>query len=82
MKETSKVDGKEAVTEKELDICNVDVHHFFAETISKGKKSNHTVYNTALDTIINLYKTNGKLSVPLKHVIVWTDNAPMQYIYR
>ena len=33
-----KVKEKNCETESEIEIFNADVHHFFAETISKGKK--------------------------------------------
>ena len=34
-----KVKEKDSETENNMEIFNVDVHHFFAETLSKGKKT-------------------------------------------
>lgn len=55
---------------------DVDVHHFIADTKTKGKKADHATHNTALDKIIELYKDK----IPnLKRVIINTDNCPGQY---
>ena len=79
VKEKKKVNGIEVETEEELVIYDVDVLHFFAETMSKGKKNDHAMHNVALNAIITQYTDNGKMSAPLRHVIVWSDNAPTQY---
>ena len=69
------------VGEKSIRIFTVDVHHFFAETISKGKKADHVMHNIALDAIINHYKAvfETEMGTTLKFVRTWTDNAPGQY---
>mmetsp|Transcript_4214 Transcript_4214/g.5918 ORF Transcript_4214/g.5918 Transcript_4214/m.5918 type:complete len:611 (-) Transcript_4214:334-2166(-) len=38
------------------------------------------MHNTCLDEIIRIFRARlGELGVELKHVIIWTDNAPHQY---
>ena len=39
-------------TTKNIEIFEVDVHHFFAETISKGKKNDHHMHNASLDALV------------------------------
>ena len=68
------------INDEEIVICTVDVHHFFAETISKGKKNDHAMHNICLDAIIRRYQgIFAGRGDTLEHVIVWTDNAPTQY---
>jgi len=64
-----------------VQIFTVDVYHFFAETISKGKKNDHAMHNICLDKLVEIYKVifREELNVELKVIIVWTDNAPHQY---
>ena len=73
--------GEDIESDDTIEIFTVDVHHFFAETISKGKKNDHQMHNTCFDEIIRRYKHTfaETLGVPLEHVIIWTDNAPNQY---
>ena len=64
------MDGKKKV------LYDVDVMHFIASTLTKGKKADHATHNTALDKVINIYKEK----IPgLNLVIVHTDNCPGQY---
>jgi len=68
--------------EKEITVFTCDVHHFFAETISSGKKNDHQMHNVALDAIIQHYKelfAESDFADELRHVIYWSDNAPGQY---
>ena len=44
------------INNEEIVICTVDFHHFFAETISKGKQNDHAMHNTCLDAIIRRYQ--------------------------
>ena len=71
----------EIEVDEELLIFTVTVHHFFAETISKGKKSDHSMHNTCFDGILKMYKLviPNTVGVPLHRVKCWTDNAPSQY---
>jgi hypothetical protein len=75
--------GVEELDENEREtftIWTCEVHHFFAETISKGKKNDHVMHNTSLDAIIEHYKPIfDQLGTPLEVIIVWSDNAPYQY---
>ena len=65
----------------EVEVFSVGVHLFFAETISKGKKNDHAMHNVALDALIKHYQSvfPEETATPLRHIIVWTDNAPYQY---
>jgi len=75
-------DENGVITEEERDIqiWTVDVHHFFAETFSKGKKSDHAMHNRCLKAIIAHYKALLQShGITLRQVIIWTDNAPHQY---
>lgn len=76
-----KVKEKDSKTENNMEIFNVDVHHFFAETLSKGKKNDHAMHHVSLDALIKHYQTIFPMVTgeELKHVKVWTDNAPHQY---
>ena len=76
-----KVKEKDSETENNMEIFNVDVHHFFAETLSKGKKNDHAMHHVSLDALIKHYQTIFPMVTgeELKHVKVWTDNAPHQY---
>ena len=66
--------------QEDLTIWTCDVHHFFAETISKGKKNDHVMHNTSLDGLIREYvEVFERLGNTLEVVIVWSDNAPYQY---
>ena len=67
-----------------VQIFTVDVYHFFAETISKGKNKVHAMHNICLNKLVEMYKVifREKLNVELKFIIVWTDNAPHQYCCR
>jgi len=73
--------GEEVETEDSIEIFTVDVHHFFGETISKGKKNDHAMHNVGFDDLTNTYKQIfiDKMGVPLENIIIWTDNAPNQY---
>lgn len=81
--------GREDVTVTDKDngdketvvVFTVDVHHFLAETFSKGKKNDHAMHNACLDALIKHYKSvwEERFGVPLRVVIVRTDNAPHQY---
>ena len=68
--------GVKLTSEEEVRVFDVDVHHFFAETISPGKKNDYQMHNACLDEIVKVYKTKIKT---LKEVIYRTDNAPSQY---
>ena len=72
---------KEKDKEEEVEIFTCDVHHFFADTISAGKKSDHVMHNTCFDVVIPFYERHFKeeLGTKLEVVKVWTDNAPTQY---
>ena len=58
--------------------------HFFAETLSKGKKNDNQMHNVALDKIVTQYKRTFPCDTgsALTHIIVWTDNALTQYACR
>jgi hypothetical protein len=72
--------GEEMEFEEKVTISNVDVVHFFAETFEKGKKNDHVMHNACLDEIIRKYRAKlRERGDELKHVIIWTDNAPHQY---
>jgi hypothetical protein len=73
--------GHEVDIDEMLRIFTVDVEHFFAETLKKGKKSDHAMHNVCLNAIITKYKAifDKEMPTPLRHVIIWTDNAPTQY---
>ena len=64
-----------------MEVFNVDVPLFFAETLSKGKKNDHAMHHVSLDAIIKHYQEifPGVTADALKHIKVWTDNAPHQY---
>ena len=69
----------------EVTVFDVDVHHFFAETLSKGKKTDHAMHNVCLDHLIEMYRASFQQRFGtdvLRHVVVWTDNAPTQYSCR
>eukprot|EP00956_Cyclotella_meneghiniana_P016615 scaffold26325_cov20-Cyclotella_meneghiniana.AAC.1 len=74
-----KIGECETVFQHEL--FNVDVHHFFAETLEKGKKNDHAMHNTCLKAIIPHYQQilRDLHNVELNHVIICTDNCPNQY---
>ena len=38
--------------EEQVHIATVDVHHFFAATLKKGKKNDHAMHIVCLDAII------------------------------
>ena len=81
-KKSKKSDGEAMSNEMEtIEIFTIDVHHLFAETISKGKKNDHAMHNVSLDALITQHQRifPEAVGVPLAHVIVWTDNAPHQY---
>ena len=65
----------------DLEVFDVDVHHYFEETYSSGKKTDHAMHNVCLDNTISLYRKEfqKRYNRELKNVIVWTDNAPTQY---
>ena len=69
---TVKVKDKddEGEPSEEVQIHTVDVHHFFAETISKGKKTDHAMHNICIDAIITRYKSlfQDAFSVTLDHL--------------
>ena len=54
-----------------------DVHHwyFLGESFSKGKLNDHVFHNAALEEIVSYYKKK----LPLKEVVLWTDNCCNQY---
>jgi hypothetical protein len=57
-----------------------DVHHFFAETMSKSKKNDHAMHNTSLDALIKHYiPIFESMGTPLEVTIIWSDNAPYHY---
>ena len=63
-----------------LIIWSCDVHHFFAETMSKGKENDHAMHNTALDALIlNYTQMFEAVGTPLCAIVVWSDNALTQY---
>ena len=65
---------------EDVTIWSCDVHHFFAETISKGKKNDHQMHLTCLRALIKEYiQIFDELGHPLECIIIWTDNAPNQY---
>lgn len=73
-------DGNEI--DENVEVFDIDSHHFFAETLNKGKTNDHNMHNTCLEAIILHYKTvflKCNSNSPLHHVIVWSDNAPHQY---
>ena len=76
-----KENGEESVTTEQVTLFAVNVHHFFAETISKDKKTDHAMHNCDLDAIIKKYRTKfeEEMGCQLRTVILWTDNAPTQY---
>ena len=41
---------------EEIKIFTVNVHHFFAETMPKGKKNDHQIHQVVLDVVINEYE--------------------------
>ena len=64
----------------DIEIATVDVHHFFAATIERGKKNDHAMHIVCLEALIEKYKTIFRnKNMVLKQVLVWTDNAPNQY---
>ena len=65
---------------KDIEIFDVNVHHFFAKTISKGGGNDHAMHNLSLDTVIkhNEQIFKDRFCQELKHIIVWTDNPPHQ----
>lgn len=65
---------------EEIEIFTTDVHHFFAETMSKGKKNDHAMHNACFDALIRHYKgVFVEMGSELRLVIFYTDNAPHQY---
>jgi phage tail protein X len=62
-------------------LYDCDVWHFFAESMSKGKKNDHITHNACLDRIVSFYQekfiTDKKAA--LTGVGVWTDNCAGQY---
>ena len=40
---------------KNIETFEVDVHHFFTETVSKGKKNDHHMHNISLDALVKHY---------------------------
>ena len=76
--------GDVSENEESKEIFTCDVFHFFSETLSKSKKNDHQMHNVALDKIVTQYKRTfpGDTGSALKHIIVWTDNAPTQYACR
>jgi hypothetical protein len=81
LNETKELDGYVVNVDGEFMVCDVDVHHFFEETFTAGKKTDHAMHNACLDHMIKLYEKQfrERLGCELKNVIVWTDNAPTQY---
>ena len=80
-REIVQVNEQGCETPKNIETFEVDVHHFFAETISKGKKNDHHMHNISLDALVKHYQRifREKMNVELKHILLWTDNAPHQY---
>ena len=66
---------KEGSTEKVV-VFDVDVHHFFAETFTKGKKNDHAMHLTCLYRLVEHLRDKNP---DLDHITVWSDNAPNQY---
>ena len=76
----SKIEILEVNEWEDLTIWTCDVHHFFAETFSKGKKNDHQMHNVCLDALIKQYiAVFDELGTPLENITIWTDNAPNQY---
>ena len=68
--------GDEVETSEDIKIFETNVHHFFAETYSKGKKTDHPMHNICLDAIVKHYR---QIIPGLKRIILYSDNAPAQY---
>ena len=80
MTETRKENDVEIMINDNMMIFTVDVHHFFAETMSKGKLNDHQMHIVSLDALIKKYKgIFRERGVELKYVNMWTDNCPNQY---
>ena len=78
--ETRKENDVEIMINDNMMIFTVDVHHFFAETMSKGKLNDHQMHIVSLDALIKKYKgIFCERGVELKYVNMWTDNCPNQY---
>ena len=56
VKETKKLKGKSLLVRYNLEVFDVDVHHYFEETYPKGKKTVHAMHNICLDNTINFYR--------------------------
>jgi len=56
VEETKKVKGKSLLVRDNLEVFDVDVHHYFEETYPKGKKTVHAMHNICLDNTINFYR--------------------------
>ena len=67
--------------EEEIETFTVEYCHYFAKTLTKGKKNDHAMHNACLDDIIIDYKNIilDEFGIELTLVIVWSDNAPHQY---
>jgi len=78
VEETKKVMGETILVRDHVEVFDVDVHHYFEETYSKGKKTDHTMHNVCLDKTIDFYRDafQSRNNTELEQVIVWTDNAP------
>ena len=65
----------------EILVFDADVHPYFEETYTPGKKTDHAMHNICLDNTISYYKEEFKRrnNCELESIIVWTDNAPTQY---
>lgn len=77
-----KVEGQEVEVEDDVPVWRVDIKHMIGETMSKGKKNDWAFHNKCLDFIAKEYAKifeEDPNSPPLRHIIVWSDNAPAQY---
>jgi hypothetical protein len=81
IEEEKKINGKSVMIADDFHLYDVDVHHFFEETFSPGKKTDHAMHNVCLDKIIELYRSEFRTrnNRELEKVRIWTDNAPTQY---
>ena len=68
-------------TPENIETFEVDMHHFFAETISKGKENDHHMHTILLDALVKHYWRifREKMNMELNHILLWMDNVPHQY---
>ena len=56
VEEKKKTKDKSVLVSYDLEVFDVDVHHYFEETYSSGKKTDHVMHNVCLDNTISLYR--------------------------